>query len=74
MVLTMINKMIKVVDPEKLTIIDIENARYVIQGAIRMYDVCKSETGYRLYLLSEKENMKFVRKIDLHPDTLLLDC
>jgi len=73
-VLTMINKMIKVVDPEKLTIIDIENARYVIQGAIRMYDVCKSETGYRLYLLSEKENMKFVRKIDLHPDTLLLDC
>ena len=73
-VLTMINKMIKVVDPEKLTIIDIENARQVIQGAIRMYDVCKSETGYRLYLLSEKENMKFVRKIDLHPDTLLLDC
>lgn len=70
----MINKMIKVVDPEKLTIIDIENARYVIQGAIRMYDVCKSETGYRLYLLSEKENMKFVRKIDLHSDTLLLDC
>lgn len=74
MVLTMINKMIKVVDPENLTIIDIENARYAIQGAIRMYDVCKSETGYRLYLLSEKENMKFVRKIDLHPDTLLLDC
>ena len=50
--LTMINRVLKVIDPETLKITDIENARSVIEGAIRMYDVCKSETGYRLYMLS----------------------
>ncbi len=71
--LTMINKVIKIIDPETLKITDIENSRSAIEGAIRMYDVCRSDTGFRLYVLSQSVNMKFVRKIDLHPDTLLLD-
>ena len=58
--LTVINGVVKLIDPDSLRITDLDTKKSVMLDALRMYDVCKSEKGFRLYMLCEEKGVKFV--------------